>query len=186
MSLFKSLFGRTSTASADPAPASLPPGWEIIMDGTTPKYYHRGMSKLQTEFPQPDREPEPERELPAGWKKQNFRGYVEYVNTLDPHAISERSFPTKPAQRPLSPLFEKFTVGDKTMYRSRTNPNYVTDEFQPANDDQIKQMWEEYNKPDAQWRGGKRKQSKRKQRKRKQSKRKQSKRKQSKRKQSNK
>jgi hypothetical protein len=183
--MFKKLFSRTSTASAVPAPASLPPGWEIIMNGAKPNYFHPGTGTLQTEFPQP------KRELPAGWREEerhnSWDKWVEYVNILDPRARNERSFPTEPAQRPLSPLFKQFTVGDKIMYRSITNPNYVTAEFQPADDAQIAQIWEDNSKTDSgQWRGGKRKQSKRKQSKRKQSKRKQSKRKQSKRKQSNK
>jgi hypothetical protein len=183
--MLKGLFGRTSTASAVPAPASLPPGWEIIMNGAQPNYFHPGTGKLQTVFPQPERDPEPKRELPAGWREEkrhnSWEKWVEYVNILDPRARNERLFPTEPAPRPLSPLFKQFTVGDKIMYRSITNPNYVTAEFQPADDAQIAQMWEENSKTDGgQWRGGKRKQSKRKQSKRKQSKRKQSKRKQSK------
>jgi peptidoglycan hydrolase-like protein with peptidoglycan-binding domain len=174
----------TSTASAVPAPQQqmLPPGWEIIMDGATPNYFHAGMGKLQTKFPQPERDPEPKRELPAGWRKEEMHNgwdkWVEYVNTLDPRAKRERSFPTEPAQRPLSPLFEQFTVGEKIMYRHRSNKD-VTADFQPASDAQIAKMWEDSTRYESdQSRGGKRKQSKRKQSKRKQSK--QSKRKQSK------
>ena len=170
MSFFNRVFGinRAAPASAVPAPASLPPGWEIIMDGATPNYFHAGMGKLQTEFPQPERDPEPKRELPAGWRKEEMHNdwekWVEYVNTLDPRARRERSFPTEPAQRPLSPLFEQFTVGRKIMYRSRSDKNFVTADFQPASDAQIAKMWEEHSRPEGgQWRGGKRKHSKRKQ-----------------------
>ena len=171
MSFLKKMFGIGSAASSADAAPLLPPGWRIIMNGTTPNYYHAGKGKFQTQFPQP--EPEPERELPLGWRKQDFRGYAEYVNILDPHASSLRTFPTEPARRPLDPRWEEFTVGDTTMYRLRNNIDWVKAEFQPASDDQIAKMWEDYTRPEGgQWaRGGKRKQSKRKQSKRKQSKR---------------
>ena len=135
MSFLKGMFG--ASAAVAPQQRMLPPGWIRIMDGDTPKYFHAGMGRLQTEFPQPEREPEPERELPAGWEKRDFREYVEYVNTLDPHASSERSFPTEPAQRPLSPYCEEIKVENIIMYRPISNKNFVTAVFQPASDDQI-------------------------------------------------
>ena len=192
MSFFNIFKPAPAPASAI-APAVLPPGWQILMSGTKPYYYHAGRNITQPEFPQPEPAPEPERELPAGWKKEKRRdGYdgsktwVEYVSTVVP-GVSQYTFPTAPS-RALNPFWEEFKVGDTTMYRSISNRSLVTQEFPEAKPFQIAKMWEDYHAPNklAPGHGGKRKQSKRNQSKRNQSKRNQSKRNQSKRKQSNK
>ena len=191
MSFLGWLKPKPATAVLPPATAVLPPGWQILMDGNTPHYHNFASGNVQTEFPQSEPAPEPERELPAGWKKEKWtdgydgsKTWVEYVSTEVP-GVRQGEFPTAPS-RALNPLWEEIKVGNTTMYRSRINKANVSGEFQPASPLQIAAMWKEFNKPDqpSQWRGGKRKQSK--QSKRKQSKRKQSKRKQSKRKQSRK
>jgi hypothetical protein len=187
MSFFNIFKPAPAPASAI-APAVLPPGWQILMSGTKPYYYHAGRNITQPEFPQPEPAPEPERELPAGWKKVIFGdGWVEYRSTMVP-GVSQFTFPTAPS-RALNPFWEEFKVGDTTMYRSISNRSLVTQEFPEAKPFQIDEMWRnhdtKYNKL-APSHGGKRKQSKRNQSKRNQSKRNQSKRNQSKRKQSNK
>ena len=183
MSFFNIFKPAPAPASAI-APAVLPPGWQILMSGTTPHYYHAGRNIVQLEFPQP--EPEPERELPAGWEKVIFGdGWVEYRSTMVP-GVSQYTFPTAPS-RALNPLWEEFKVGDITMYRSKNNRSIVTPDFPEAKPFQITEMWEnydtKYNKLSP-GHGGKRNQSKRNQSKRNQSKRNQSKRNQSKRNQS--
>jgi hypothetical protein len=158
-----------------PATAVLPPGWQILMDGNTTIYYNAERDITQREFPQPEPAHEPERELPAGWKKVIFNNesntWVTYESTVVP-GVSQSEFPTAPS-RALNPLWEEFKVGNTTMYRSKSNKTIVRPDFQDAFPHQITEMWKQYNghNQQGQWRGGKRKQSKRKQSKRKQSKR---------------
>lgn len=182
MSFFNIFKPAPAPASAI-APAVLPPGWQILMSGTTPYYYHAGRNIVQLEFPQPEPAPEPERELPAGWKKVIFDNgsetWVEYMSTIVP-GVRQSTFPTAPS-RALNPFWEEFKVGDTTMYRSKSDRGIVTQDFPEARPFQIAKMWKDFNMPDklAPGHGGKRKQIKRNQSKRNQSKRNQSKRKQS-------